>query len=239
MRLSIIYPCYNEEENIHLIEKELINVLKNEVESLEIIAVDDGSKDKTYNKLKFLQRKYPFIKIIKHDNNKGLGVALKTGIENSSYEFIVTLDADLTFHPRQIKYLIKAYKENEVDFVVGSPFLFGYNKNIPKYRLFLSWACNLLYRIVLGRKITAITPIFRFYQAKDLKKLKIENSGFDANAEIMAKLILQGKKFIEIPVELTKRKYGSSKLNNLKEAKNHLKIIGKILVWRFLHWNSA
>ena len=52
------------------------------------------------------------------------------------------------------------------------------------------------------------------------------------NAEIMAKLILKGKKFVEIPTQLTKRRYGESKINNLKEIQNHLKMFLRIFLWR-------
>jgi dolichol-phosphate mannosyltransferase len=234
MKLSVILPCFNEEQNVMLIENELINVLKGEVDDLEIVAVDDGSCDNTLNALLKLQVTYPFIKVISHGKNKGLGAAIQSGIQHSSNPYIVTLDTDMTFHPRLVKNLIRAYHLHNVDFIVGSPTLARFDSSVPRYRIFLSKCVNLLYRVTLGKKVTAITPIFRLFRSADLKKLHITSNGFDGNAEIMAKLILKGKKFVEIPAELTTRIYGESKLNNLKEAKNHVKLLSKILMWRFL-----
>lgn len=232
MKLTIILPCYNEEDNIPYIEKELFNILDKLGLEYEIIFVDDGSKDKTYQKIVELSKRNKRIIICKHKKNMGLGAAIQTGIKKARSDLLVTLDSDLTFHPKQIEDLLNAFDKNKVDCVIGSPTLKGYDKSIPIYRIFLSKTVNLMYDILLGKRITSVSPIFRLYKTNQLKKLKLESNGFDINAEILAKLLIQKKKVIEIPAKLTVRKYGVSKINNIREIKNHIKLMYKIIKWK-------
>lgn len=234
VKISIILPCYNEEQNVLRIESELLPVLRSFNVGYEVICIDDGSKDNTYNELEKLSSSVKQIRIIKHELNKGLGAAVRAGIESATGELTITLDADFTFHPRQIPNLLQRFKQEDVDFVIGSPYLAGYEKDIPFYRKFLSWMVNLLYTIVLLRKITAVSPIFRLYKTQDLKEIisSIKTTGFDINAEILFRLLQNKKRFAEIPASLTTRIYGESKLNNFKEIKNHLKLLFKIMFWR-------
>ena len=238
IELSIILPCYNEEKNIKQIPTVLIKELDELKISYEIIAVNDGSRDDTYEKLKEIQKKYPMIKIVNHERNKGLASAIKTGIENINGKLTVTMDADFTFHPKQIKNLLKRFNEGDVDVVIGSPNLAeGYSKDIPKYRIWLSNIGRLLYNFALDEKITAVTPIFRLYKTSQLKGIELNptptpRGGFSINAEILAKLLLQNKRVAEIPATLTVRKYGESKINNLKEIITQLGLVSRIMWWR-------
>ncbi len=238
VELSVIIPCYNEEKNVERMPEELIEELDKLNLDYEIIAVDDGSKDSTLKILKKLKEKYAFIKIIKHERNKGLASAIKTGIDNAKGEMTVTLDSDYTFHPSQIKNLLDRYKKEDVDIVIGSPALSkGYSDDVPKYRIWLSNGGRLLYNIALGEKITAVTPIFRLYKTDILKKINLNpkptpQGGFSINAEILAKLLFKGYKAAEIPATLTVREYGESKINNLREIVSQLILVTKIMWWR-------
>jgi len=236
--LSVILPCYNEEENIKRIPEELITELDELGLTYEIIAVNDGSSDRTLEELEKLKTKYQQIKIINHETNKGLANAVKTGIKNTTAKLTVTLDADFTFHPRQIKNLLERFKKGDADIVIGSPTLGkGYSKDIPRYRIWLSQGGGILYKIALGKDITAVTPIFRLYKTEQLKEIQLNprptpKGGFDINAEILAKMLIKKRKVVEIPAELTIRQYGESKINNSKEIVRNLMLVIKILWWR-------
>ena len=236
--LSVILPCYNEEENVKLIPAVLIKELDKLKLKYEIIAVNDGSTDNTYEELKEIQKKHPMIKIVNHEKNMGLASAIKTGIAHTNGELTVTIDADFTFHPRQIKNLLNRFKEGDVDVVIGSPSLTeGYSQEVPRYRIWLSNIGRLLYNLALGEKITAVTPIFRLYKTIQLKEIKLDptptpRGGFSINAEILAKLLIQDIRVAEIPATLTVRKYGESKINNFKEIISQLGLVLKIMWWR-------
>lgn len=230
MKLTVVLPCYNEEENIALIPKVLIPELKNLDCDYEILLIDDGSKDRSVEVAGSL--KIPELKIIGHEKNKGIGAAIKTAIREATGDLMVTLDTDLTFHPRYIKDLLDRYKAGDVDFVIGSPRLASFGTGIQKYRVFISIAANIVYSALLGKKVTAVSPIFRLYKTSQLKEFQIETDGFDISVEILFRLILADRKFAEVPTPLGLRQFGVSKLNYKKEIFRHLFLVRKIIFWR-------
>ena len=122
MRLSVLLPCYNEEEAIQSVIQDLLSQKENilslsEISHLEIIVCDDGSSD---NSFKLLKEFTPEIKIISHKQNKGYGMALKTCIKESSGEICVLYDLDDTCRASNIITLLKEYFIRNVDMVVGN-----------------------------------------------------------------------------------------------------------------------
>jgi dolichol-phosphate mannosyltransferase len=231
--ITVFIPACNEESNIPRVPKELISVMKKLKEKYEILIVDDGSTDNTVREVNKLKKKYRDIRLVKHDANKGLGCAIRTGIANAKGDLFIPLDADFTFHPRQIPRLLNFMKKNDLDCVIGSPFLRKEDrKEIVSYRLWLSQIINYVYALLLKQKITEISGIFRIYKTEQLKKLKITSKGYDINAEILFNLIKDERKVGETYASLTKRKLGESKLNFAKEVKNHLCLLTNILDWR-------
>lgn len=233
MSLSIVIPCYNEELNISRYAVELWPVLESLGVDFEVIIVDDGSTDKTVAEVQKIGK--PHVRLVGHDVNKGLGAALRTGIAAATGDWLIFLDGDLTFHPALIPRLLRALREHpQADFVIGSPSLARYDERIPRWRIFISKAANFVYSVFLGQPITSVNQIFRLYKTRDLKELNLESSGFEINAEILFKLVFRGKKFVEIPAELTARQYGVSKLDYAKEIPRHFFLLVRILRWRFL-----
>jgi dolichol-phosphate mannosyltransferase len=230
MKLSVIFPCFNEEENIARIPEILVPELQKLGCDYEILLIDDGSADRSYEAAHALT--IPQLRIIRHGKNSGIGAAVKTGIKNASGEFLVILDADYTFHPQYIRDLIARFEKGDVDFVIGSPRLAGYGEDIQKYRVFVSIAANMVYSVLLGRHVTAVSPIFRLYKTVQLKEIPLETNGFDISVEILFRLILAGRKFAEVPTPLGLRQFGESKLNYRKEIIRHLKLVRKIIFWR-------
>lgn len=230
-KLSVFLPCFNEEKNIRRIPAELLPILKDLKENFEIVVVDDGSTDNSIKEI--LNIKEPCIKLIKHPKNLGLGHAIRTGIDNAAGDLLVTLDADFTFSPKFIPLLLENMKKRpDIDFIIGSPALGGHEKNIHFMRVIVSKTANKIYSFLLGRKATAVTPIFRLYKTEQLKNLTLESKGFEIVAEILFKLVFSGKKFLEVPVPLTRRIYGVSHLNYRREIIRHFFLILKILKWK-------
>ncbi len=232
--LSILIPCFNEEENFKIYEEELFSELNKLKTPYEIVFVNDGSKDNTKREIEKIKKKKKNITLVSYDQNRGLGYAIRQGIIAARGDLTITLDADLTFHPKQIKKLMDRFKEGNCDCVIGSHFLAGGKlEKVPFYRKALSKCVNLIYCILMGRNIKSISSIFRLYRTEDLKALSLEATGFDINAEILFKLIKKKKRIVEIPAVLTTRKYGVSKLNTRKEMLNHIKLMCKMLRWKW------
>ncbi len=230
IQLSIVIPGFDEEQNINHIEKTLFPQINQINDRIEIIFVNDGSKDKTEEKIKSAAKKHKNLKLVNHEKNYGLGAALKTGLKNSSGTYICFLDADLSFDPQDILKMYSMIKQTNADCVIGSCFIKKRDtKNVAQDRLFLSKSINKFYAFLMKSKLTSFTPIFRIYKRQELQKINLESNGFEINTEILVKFIKKRKKIVEMPVELKARKYGKSKLNLSKEIQNHLKLIYKII----------
>lgn len=229
--LSVILPCYNEEDNIHRIAEELVPELEKSGLDYEILLVDDGSSDNT---LTFAQNlNLPRFKILKHEINLGLGEAIKTGFRNASRDLIVTLDADFSFRPETIFLLLERYKKGDVDLVIGSPKLAKHHEELTLFAWLISKVALNVYKVLFGKPLTSVNQILRLYQTKDVKNLEIDARGFEVFAEILFRLIvLENKNFAEIPAAMVKRRYGVSKLNYQVEFLRHLKLVIKILKWQ-------
>jgi glycosyltransferase involved in cell wall biosynthesis len=232
-KLSIVIPVFNEEKNILRFEKELIGELDKLKYSYQVIFIDDGSTDDSLKNLLELKIKYPQSIIISNRNNKGMGYSIRKGIQIASGNIVITLDSDLTFSPKEIPTLLNRFERGDVDCVIGS-YIKGRTEEVNPIRLIFSKGVNLIYSLILGSRISCISPIFKLYKTKQLKQLKLTSNEFIINAEIVVKLLRSKKKFSEVPVTLTKRIYGESKINITKEIKNHLLFIVKVMKWRIL-----
>lgn len=225
-KLSVILPICNEEGNLPRIQAELVPILDRITLDWEIIAVDDGSKDESLRLLRKLATQEPRLQVRVHDKNLGLGQALRTGIAATQAEWVVTLDADFTFHPEVIEKLLSKQKETDADCVIGSPLLEKGNLvDVPFHRALLTHASNWVYQLVLGTKVTSITAICRLYRKQDLHSLELTSDGFQINAEILARLLRNGRKIVEIPATLSTRTIGESKMQTGKEIGRHLALL--------------
>lgn len=233
-KLSIVIPCYNEEEGIPNLAVNLTPILKQleQEYSTELIFVDDGSTDKT-NEL--IQQKFKGrenVRIIKHPKNMNLGVAMRTGFKHANGDLIVTFDSDCTYNPTVIIEMLKMMDE-QTSLVTASPYHpSGKVENIPEYRLFLSKAITLIYRILTGSSIHTYTALVRV-QTKDLaKNIHFKSNNFLATAEMLIYSLMKGHKVKELPTTLSVRKYGVSKMKLLLVIKSHFIFVLQLLKMR-------
>nr|WP_320162188.1 glycosyltransferase [uncultured Methanoregula sp.] len=238
--ISVIIPLYNEQDNIVHYTTDLFpiidNIGKNAGERIEYVFVDDGSRDETVKAIRMITEGRTDSRILVHAKNSGMGSAIKTGLSACSGDLVVTMDADLTFRPVDVAKLIEKYQETHADCVSGSPYLGeGLMEEVTPFRLFMSKSVNFLYRILLGKGITCVSPVFRLYKRSVLNRIKISSRNFEINAEILSKLIIGGSKVAEVPVPLLKRKYGESKINIKREIKNNILILYRIFKTKYLH----
>ena len=234
--LSVVVPCCNEIGNLSRYPDELFGELSRLSIPTQVVFVDDGSTDGTPSGLeRFASR--PGVTILRHERNRGLGAALRTGFSACAGDAIVALDADLTFHPKEIPALLSAYTSG-VDIVIGSPFR-GRMAGVHPVRRALSASVNGIYRFLLGAHITATSSIFRLYRTEALQRLSLVSEGFDINAEILVKTLRGGGRVVEVPVTLGRRTAGVSKINVRREIRNHLRMLARIALWKIKGKRSA
>ena len=230
MFLSVVIPCRNETPSLGSFKRRLFPALDALGESHEILAVDDGSTDGTATALRELAQERSDFKVLSHEKNRGLGAALRTGFASATGDWIVTLDADLTFDPSQIAALIEAQRRTNADLVAGSPFLTPEGLSRASWsRRWPSALANALYRMACGCRLTAYTPIFRLYRASALRSMPLHGEGFEINAEIAALFLAHGKAVAEVPAILTVRESGRSKLSPLREFWRHGRLLQRLL----------
>ncbi|OGG51462.1 hypothetical protein A2704_04660 [Candidatus Kaiserbacteria bacterium RIFCSPHIGHO2_01_FULL_54_36b] len=228
MKLTVVIPCYNEVENVKRFVTELIPDVRKFGIDFEIIVVDDGSVDGTAEAVKHLD--ISELRIVNHPNNQGLGAALRTGFKAARGELVVTIDADLTFAPKDIRKLLDRYELGGVDFVIGSHGLAGYSREIPRWRVGISRLANLAYSLLAGRTVRGISSVFRLYRTEIIRDLPLVTSGYETSVEIFFRLLAAGYRFAEVPTPLGLRQFGRSKLNYPREVRRHLRLIYSIVL---------
>jgi dolichol-phosphate mannosyltransferase len=251
MLLSIVVPCYNEEESVPLLPttflptvRALPGVLVGDVErvdSVEVIFVDDGSRDNTYLALRdtFGSLREPKItfRIEKHAQNRGLGAALRTGFAAATGDIIVTTDSDGTYRFETIPELLALLRPG-VDIVTASPYAPGGSiANVPAYRIVLSKGSSTIYRAVVDRRIYCYTALYRAYRSEVVKRIPFEADGFLAGTELMVKAMLQGRRVVEYPTVLYSRAAGTSKAKLVRTIRAHLGFQAAVLSHR-AGWSS-
>ncbi|WP_287584788.1 glycosyltransferase family 2 protein [Candidatus Borrarchaeum sp.] len=213
--LSIVIPAYNEAISIPNV---ILNIPKDLLDKSEIIVVDDGSEDDTYEIAKKLNAV-----VIKHILNRGYGAALLTGFEAALGNIIVTIDADNQNRAAEIPNLINPILENEADFVIGSRYLGEYNYRIPFLTKIGEMLTFLLLRIRYRKRILNSQSGFRAFKREILHEIKtLREEKMALTIELLAKALKKKYRVIEIPKTEYKRKYGKSKVNRLIDGFNIL-----------------
>jgi glycosyltransferase involved in cell wall biosynthesis len=228
--LTVVLPCHNEADNIARYEAELYPALDALGVSYEVVIVDDGSSDDTAARAQRLLIIRKDTILLSLSPNRGMGGALRAGFAAAKGEWIATLDADLTFPPAFLKELYAAAVAAKADLASGSPYLRpGDMAGVSWVRHLPSLMINALYRGLFGLRLTAYTPVFRLYRSSFLKSLPIVSNGFEINAEIAARAMIDRRPVVEIPAPLHARVAGVSKLQRGRELKRHLVLISLLL----------
>ncbi|MFA6250699.1 MAG: glycosyltransferase family 2 protein [Candidatus Shapirobacteria bacterium] len=166
--LSVFFPCYNEEKNIANTVNKSLPIIKSISKNWEIIIINDGSKDKTGEVVLALQKLHPDnIKIITHNPNRGYGGALKSGLYNSRYPWIVFTDADGQFDFTDIHALLEKQHETQADIVIG----YYLGRKVPFYRIWGSKLWQLAVFLLFGLKVTDIDCGFKLINQKVVKAI--------------------------------------------------------------------
>ena len=225
MRLSIIIPVYNESTTLLKLIEKVENVDIGKIEK-EIIIVDDYSKDGSREILGKL-KKY---KIIFQDKNYGKGYAIRTGIKNSTGDFIIIQDSDLEYDPNDYSQLLKPLIGESADVVYGSRFLKRNKKGIYRFYLankILSFFTSIIY----FKNITDMETCYKVFRSDVIKSMNIKSKKFDFEPEITAKLLRKNIKIIEVPISY----YPRDRLDGKKiRFKDGLSAIWTLIKYRFV-----
>ena len=237
MPVSFVIPCYEEEEALAALRRHL-----DPIPADEIVFVDDGSTDGTAALLRDLAGSDERIRIVTHEHNRGVGAAMRTGIQATTGDVVVVYDADRTYPLEDAERLIAALSD-DISIATATPFGAGGGlEDVSAGRSFLSKAAVWAYRLVLGRRargISVFTCAFRAYRGETARALVWRSDGFPAAAEMLGRALLAGERVVEVPSTLRRRTEGSSKMRVLSASLGHLGTLVRLLWARGLGREGA
>ena len=216
--LSIIIPCFNEEKTLgRCIDR--VMKLADKGLSLEVIIVDDGSRDNSLLTANNLATKFSEITVLSHKKNMGKGAALRTGFGIATGDFIAVQDADLETNPEELKGLIVPLMDDEGDVVYGSRFLHTGRAGFlsPGHywgNRFLTSLSNLL----TGLRLTDMMTCYKVFKREVIEQLDIREEGFGIEPEITARIARKDLRIKEMGISYNARSYSEGKKIRIKDA---------------------
>ncbi len=228
-KVLVVIPVFNEEEHI----KEVIRNIKSniDIQSTDILIINDGSDDKTSKHLE----KAEDIIIITHLKNEGYGRSLIDGFEygiRNQYGYIISMDCDRQHEPNKLKKFIKAIMEDDHDIISGSRYLDfdpDKEKEIPQDRLKINRRITKKINRLTGYSLTDSFCGFKAYKASSLKKLDLTEPGYGFPLQLWFEAGRKDLKIKEIPVEMIYLDYTRNFHNNFRSVYTRYKYYLKII----------
>ena len=213
--VTIIVPVFNEERTV---TKTVFSLLKLDYpkDRLKIIIVDDGSTDGTTELLQ--QHIVPRHIVLFHENNKGKGTAIRTGLKKATGDFLVVQDADLEYEPHDLLFLLAAMEEKQHPVVFGSRAL-GKNKTYSSYIFHIggkmvTWWTNVLF----GTSLTDEATCYKMFTRPVLNAITLTCTGFEFCPEFTAKVLNAGYAIHEVPISYMPRGKKEGKKIKVKDG---------------------
>jgi glycosyltransferase involved in cell wall biosynthesis len=210
--LSVVMPVYNEKATV----EEIIDRVRAVPVRIELIAVDDCSKDGSREILERLSREKGFT-LLKQEKNQGKGAAVRRGIEAATGDVIIVQDADLEYSPEEYPELLDLIVKGKADAVFGSRFIGRHRCFLFTHylaNLFLNLVTNVLYNTTM----TDMETCFKAIRADVLKGIPLKSDRFGIEPEITAKLFKRNARVYEVPITYEGRDYSEGKKITWKDG---------------------
>lgn len=228
MKLSIVIPAYNEAESLPELLLWIETVMQQHGYSYEVIFIDDGSRDNSWEVIESLSQKNAQVRAIKFQRNYGKSPALNEGFKLAQGEYVVTMDADLQDSPEEIPELIQVLEEGKFDLVSGWKKVRHDNKftkNLP----------SKLYNSVTGKmsgiKLHDMNCGLKIYKKQVIKSIEVFGE-MHRYIPVLAKAA-GFDRIGEKPVQHQKRKYGTSKFGMERFVNGFLDLSTIIFITRY------
>ena len=224
-KILIFSATYNEAENI----KNFLNSIEELNLALDILLIDDNSPDNTWKKIQEYSKNKENIHLIIRNKKEGLDTAHKTAYEYSiknNYDFLITLDSDMSHDPKMIPKFIDELKTNA--FVIGSRYIKGGKCGMRGYRLFLSYFGNKFIKFVFEINCNEFTSAYRGFNLKKLENFNLRNisaKGYSFFMETIYQIHNKGIVIKQIPIYFADRKEGKSKIPKIELIRTLLNIL--------------
>ena len=206
-RLSYFFPAHDEEANIEGLVAEALDSLPGIAETFEVIAVNDGSRDRTQALADELTAAHPgVVRAVHHPPNLGYGAALRSGFAASRYELVAFTDGDRQFRVEDLGRLTERLAATDhPDVVVG----YRIRRADPLVRTLYARAYRLANRIFFGLRVTDVDCACKLFRREALEDIHVESDGAFFSAELLIKLRAAGRSVVEVGIPHYPRTAGS------------------------------
>lgn len=203
--LTVFFPCYNDAATIGKLIAGADSVAGEFTDDYEILVVDDGSRDDSRQVVTGLLQKYPKLRLIAHDKNKGYGAALRTGFSSASKEFVFYTDGDGQYDVLELRGLLNVMDDSS-DIVNG----YKIRRNDPLFRIWLGRFYQGLLRRFFGFKVRDLSCDFRLFRRRVFDRIELRCSSGAVCLELVKKAEQAGFRILDFPVHHYRRPYGRS-----------------------------
>ena len=211
--ISVFFPAYNDGGTIGSMVTEAIATLKRLTDDYEVIVVNDASSDRTQEVLEELSDVYPQLRVVRHEQNRGYGGALRSGFAAASKELVFYTDGDAQYDVRELEALFAALRD-DVDWVNG----YKIGRSDPWYRVVIGTAYQYVVRLLFSLRVRDPDCDFRLIRRRVFERVHLESNSGIICVEMMRKLQDAGYKVAEVPVHHYHRTYGRSQFFNFRRV---------------------
>jgi glycosyltransferase involved in cell wall biosynthesis len=236
--VSIIIPAYNEEAllaaNLSVLHEYLRSPERNF--DWELLVINDGSDDATGSIADEFARANSNVRVLHHPSNFGLGQALKFGFANTSGDYVISMDVDLSYDTAHIDELLTTIRQSNAKIVLASPYMRGGSiENVPRVRKVLSILGNRFLRLFVKGHFSTLTSLVRVYDGPFIRSLDLRSMGMDVMPETVYKAMVLRARIDEMPARLDwgpQLEHGSARASSMRLVRHVFSTILSGFVFR-------
>ncbi len=210
LSLTITFPCYNEEANVERVTRQAVEVGRQVAQDLEVIVVNDGSRDRTGEIGERLASEIPEVRVVHNNPNRGYGGALARGFKEATKNWIFYTDGDGQFDMNEIPRVLPLLEQYDV------VSCYRMDRKDPLIRKLNAWAWTRLVRFLFRLKLRDIDGAFKFYPKPFIDRIELRSRGALIDTEMLGKATRMGLRIGQTGVHHYPRTAGQQTGANLK-----------------------
>jgi glycosyltransferase involved in cell wall biosynthesis len=215
MKLSVIVPIYNERATLRDVVEKVLSVPL----EIELICVDDGSRDGSREILSELEKQHPQLRVFFQPQNMGKGAALRRGIQEATGDYVIVQDADLEYDPAEFPSLLEPLIRGNADVVYGSRFLGGRPHRVLYFWHSVgNWLLTLLSNCLTNINLTDMETCYKAFRREIIQSIPIEENRFGFEPEITVKVAKRRLRIYEVGISYCGRTYKEGKKIGWKDG---------------------